>query len=89
MGENISFDKWTVYINGKPCDATITEIDYKKIISESQPNNIQSMELFNTFMPIKLTDSNIKKLINIYSKTKKLRIKKKLAKRINKLLTKK
>lgn len=47
------------------------------------------MELFNTSIPIKLTDSNIKKLINIYSKTKKFRIKKKLAKRINKLLSKK
>ncbi|HCL4447083.1 hypothetical protein EJM73_08400 [Clostridium botulinum] len=89
MGEDISFDKWTVYINGKPCDATITEIDFKKIISESQPSNIKSMELFNTSIPIKLTDSNIKNLINIYSKTKKFRIKKKLAKRINELSTKK
>ena len=88
MGENISFDKWTVYINGQPCDAIITEINYKEIL-ENQPSNIQSMEIFNTSIPIKLTDGSIKKLINIYSKTKKFRIKKKLAKSINELLIEK
>ncbi|NFH40865.1 hypothetical protein [Clostridium sporogenes] len=86
MGEDVSLDKWTVYINGKPCDATITEINHKKI-SESQPNNSQSMGFFNTSVPITLTDGSIKKLINIYNKTKKFRIKKKLSKRINELLT--
>ncbi|BAO04824.1 uncharacterized protein CBO05P1_105 [Clostridium botulinum B str. Osaka05] len=85
MGEDVSLDKWTIYVNGKPCNTTITEIDFEKI-SESQPSNIHSMELFNTSIPIKLIDSNIKKLINIYSNTKKFRIKKKLSKRINNLI---
>lgn len=104
MGEDIFLDKWTMYIDGHPFNASIDK-GQLEVLENSQSNNIENiMELLKKPICIELTGDSIKSknlikeltykakiknLINIYNKTKKFRIKKKLAKRINELLTKK
>ncbi|MBN3352143.1 hypothetical protein [Clostridium botulinum] len=104
MGEDIFLDKLTVYIDGQPCDASIDKTYFENIEENQSNNIQNTIELLNKPISIELANESIKacksfieeltykaqiiNLINIYDKTKKFRIKKKLTKRINELLAK-